>query len=750
MQARLIAELVRAATELHARRLWERIEPDAFFVVHLPGGEDPLAAAVMGHDGRDYGIVFTSGPDALEQLLRVLGAQSQGGLDLLDCELLSVTVDRWSSLPRRFQEWLQRGRVKSRREKLVPFVGVRRPGGDVLHPPSASDTRKLLASVRAIVDADRAGELTPRPLRSARSRVLVLKVTGEGERPGWKVHFEQLGPKAARNLTDPPRREPPRLADLTSIEPTIELDPDLAWFAGCHVAAINSDGVSDQVDLAFVADDEGSILLASDPIRSGDAAGILAVLRSAIANSSEAYGRPVAPGTITFADPVTFDLAAEAFRAFGATARLAPPSKDVTELLDEMSAHLEVVTSVLAQLPPDDVESWKARERAVIARYIEPCAREIGPRALQRFFGGTDEARDAFAGYSPGAVEPSLITWFFLDFRANRHSRTRCEKLLAKRGLEAIDRSILEAYEDSRLSLYRVEAVVPGESIDVEDILFGGQYEVQDAALSGGARVGMVLPLRLVRLGEWLVPIISGPVVGPAQTARLLATLGDAGLDTDPKSVRAIAHLFGRLWLDARRGSPTLQTTDGDPREALVARFHCDDPAATEAALVADENVVDEGGGHFVWLDDAVQGDGGQIVLGRLDLIGAELVVEVMSRRRLERAKVWLERSAGARFEGAGPPVTAPDDVQLERGFMVEDAEADLSAVVEQLLERQYLEQLEQPIPALGSQSPRQLVRTAEGRIVVERWIRALPTVGTPHGPVEPPREKLRRALGLP
>jgi hypothetical protein len=138
-------------------------------------------------------------------------------------------------------------------------------------------------------------------------------------------------------------------------------------------------------------------------------------------------------------------------------------------------------------------------------------------------------------------------------------------------------------------------------------------------------------------------------------------------------------------------------------------------------------------------------------LLGRLELLGDRLVLEVNSAGRLARARQWLEALPGVSFERA-----TARDVQSESRPVDDELPARRVKVEPEMLRaiermhRDFLRGwLDRPLPTLGGLSPRQACKTEEGRHRVERLVRTMPAATYPGGTLPPPRDELLRELGI-
>jgi hypothetical protein len=124
----------------------------------------------------------------------------------------------------------------------------------------------------------------------------------------------------------------------------------------------------------------------------------------------------------------------------------------------------------------------------------------------------------------------------------------------------------------------------------------------------------------------------------------------------------------------------------------------------------------------------------GALVLGRIEMRGQLLVLEVNSLARADRGKQMIRQLLGGLV---GAPVTETQSVQsaLEehRGRKPSSVRvtpaipADAAArVMKEVLDRHYRRVIDEPLPAIGNVSPREAVGTQEGRGKVIAWLKHL------------------------
>lgn len=320
-----------------------------------------------------------------------------------------------------------------------------------------------------------------------------------------------------------------------------------------------------------------------------------------------------------------------------------------------------------------------------------------------------------------------------------------------------LERILIQARIDARLSIYRVDAATPGATLEVEDIFDGTRITIHERALSGCDVEGLHLPMRIMKLGEWTMMGLAGPPLTQFHIDSALALLESLGVELSADGMRRSAHLVGRLWkleLDGQKHPPKLANTDGEPLLWHTATFRVADGAALVSALGKRPDVeYDEAQGEWTWSRPGgpVAGFGDITLLGQLELIDERLVLEVNSAARLARARRWLEALPGVSFERATAREVLSQSLPIDDKLPARKAkvEPEMLQAIEQM-HREYLRGwLDQAIPALGGLSPRQACKSAEGRRRVELLVRTMPTATYPGGTLPPPRDELLRELGI-
>ena len=383
-----------------------------------------------------------------------------------------------------------------------------------------------------------------------------------------------------------------------------------------------------------------------------------------------------------------------------------------------------------------------------------------------------------------GPMTQVVLTAVMEDFLASRFGedgeRNVVDEYLARRGwLEKKQAaSYLRAVRDSMPSLYEVVALDPGRAVTVRDLVRETDPErVPDRHLSETTTVWDCFAGRLIgsgrtrRFTEGLLPF-------PREAARLC--MEDLiGLTKDlPKRLRKTARKDGKKvemsQLEAREfllqspmgpvfftnqfvtwhveqaeaGLPELRNTDDEPLVLSTVRFPIVGDETDVAGVLDEVPEFDrEAGDGFRWswlgreLAAAEQPEGlagaaagtGRWTLGQAEIVDEALLLHVNSVERAERGRELLASRLGALV---ATPLTSHEDpaARLEAGPSEPGAgpeepdipPEEMAAVIGTFLEGHYRKVLDEPVPMLGDRSPRQAVKTREGRAAVVEWLKFL------------------------
>jgi hypothetical protein len=411
-----------------------------------------------------------------------------------------------------------------------------------------------------------------------------------------------------------------------------------------------------------------------------------------------------------------------------------------------------------------DLAGWKAADKSLSDRIREQLRRTptlLSARAVKRYF-GKDDLEYFVSQHAEQGVAEAYTAWAVLGYRPTFKSKTQAEKMLEK-GLPEAEAILLRARLEAHPSLYRVAGHdAKAGTVTLEDVLLGGAVTVNDRLMSQNIEDGFFLVVRVFPAGSYYFLDLAGPPLGPGMGAEVLDCLHRWGVEFTREGLRRDDYVFGWLWhsIDRRRRDqrpPRLLNMDGDDLLWHTASFAVADERQVRQILSQREDIeYDKENEEYVWYTEKGRGAkmmAGPVTLGRIELVGDELVLTVNSANRFAAGRKWLEKIPGVVFQGVRtrqwnePEADRPMDERIAKPQPVEMT-PELTAAVQQMINRQYMTWLDTRLPVLAGKSPRQACRTAAGRQQVAMLIRTIPD---PMGraPVQVPRQAMLRALGL-
>lgn len=319
----------------------------------------------------------------------------------------------------------------------------------------------------------------------------------------------------------------------------------------------------------------------------------------------------------------------------------------------------------------------------------------------------------------------------------------------------------LEALRDSAISLYEVVEVKRGQHVDVRDLIRNGDtIRVSERAGSRqlvqwdhlAARVlphlgehifsGVLLPLSSERADD-LRQLIVGAL--DEACAKLGIDRGEANADT--AVLRDLAPIITTAWLSnvvqrLTQPLPELVNFDGEPLQFSETHFEIKSGSIDELTqrldavpgLTRDSDDEpawtwlsdDKGRTKRVVTDEVAFGslaNGEQPTLGSVRIENGQVVLSTNSLERAEQGKALLTERLGDRVGIGMTSVTSVEQMMTEHANepRVEEQEDDIPLEVKARLLRDFYDQhyrqwLDDSIPALDGQSPREAAANDEGR----------------------------------
>jgi hypothetical protein len=348
--------------------------------------------------------------------------------------------------------------------------------------------------------------------------------------------------------------------------------------------------------------------------------------------------------------------------------------------------------------------------------------------------------------------------WFINDYRT-ADGKTILEGFCDRRlsTLSADEKRLAESLLKSYVSIYEVQAVREGEGLTIRDLFTGEEMDVEEVSASYETVRWDFVQVRVYRMDGKCRFGGNGQTIPRMRFEALKAYLDNArrtfetktGRTGWPAFLKENAFLMGRFFDEVVEEPPLLLTEERHRIISAKARFTVSDYDRARKLLsgeydFADEEEVPSGGMSFSWLKrgpskewemgpepvekgmittSSIVHPSGQMtfaVLGTVNLHPDRLILECMSRERLERGKkrlldllrgtirhridefedihVAMERREG-KGEGTKP-------------LKNEAARAMLASVMQKFMSAWP----DQAIPALGGKTPREAVATKAGR----------------------------------
>jgi hypothetical protein len=174
--------------------------------------------------------------------------------------------------------------------------------------------------------------------------------------------------------------------------------------------------------------------------------------------------------------------------------------------------------------------------------------------------------------------------------------------------------------------------------------------------------------------------------------------------------------------VDARSGEPLLFVTD---------HFEVLDERALNEALAACADVTPDAGGGWVRSRDDEDGLTRSLAAINRSERAGRIEVFYRTQRLADEGREWFEQVAGGVVRRLAREVTDPRSTLPRAGSVAAPSTAStlppdvLADAVEKTLLRSYANWTDEPIPALGGQTPRQAIRSAGGLERVKGLLRS-------------------------
>ena len=755
-----VSDVLEAAGEFNRRKLWRRFTNLDCFGVKVAGQDEPMLGSVLGNAGEEYGLSLFRGPDAAGSFEALLDSQGLGDDILNDMDLLGFTMIAFGELPPEDQARLREvGQHPRAHEQTPQFLA--KPPRQRPRFPNEAELGLLLLVLRAVVQADKKKLLQPARLDDD-DGICVLAISSDAAVPHISVTREHWrSRKTVRTMSLPEKR-----LDLRGL-PRL----NATWLVGMPTIPAGIEGDERVMQLLLVVDEVSEYVLQGRPVLGGDLGEAIAIMEETF-HGGGLGGQKGLPHEIIVSSRKLYEAMAPMLEPAGISCRYEPAAPKLRAIVDDFIAHMNSDFSSFAKdteagvpIPaPDDLKGWKEADLRLHRRFAEQfqSGKQLqSSRAIKRYF-DDDDLEHYLGEHEKQGVGPAYIAWGILDYRPTRTSKTQAQKMLEK-GLPDAEAILLRARMETYPTLYRVCSHDPkAATVDLEDVLLGGQVTVHDQLLSENIENSLLFAARVFPAGRFHFVEFVGPPLGAMMGMEAVEFLRDCGMEFTREGLRRGAHAFGWLWRwidewQAAAKSTRLCNTDGEEFLWHIASFSLADPGQTREHLMRRDDIdYDEQVDELVWSkptgpDNKAMGD--TITLGRMEFVGDELVLTVNSAQRFARARQWLEKLPGVAFKSVRTRrwnETEKDRPMDERISPPEPVEMtpELNAAIQERMYKHYMQWIDTPVPALGGKTPRQACRTEAGRQQVLMLIRTMPDPMGP-GSVRLPREVMLRELGL-
>jgi hypothetical protein len=303
--------------------------------------------------------------------------------------------------------------------------------------------------------------------------------------------------------------------------------------------------------------------------------------------------------------------------------------------------------------------------------------------------------------------------------------------------MDAFARRFLEAAATEPLTFWQVHGIESGEGLLLKDLAVPRERFVREVKGSQSVKKWDLVFGQVVGLEEEYILHATGPYMLPPGRCRqkidgFLGETLDAG-DTEPIDLLKYdcdLILFYHLCVEElfRPTTPALVNTDGEPLVFATSRYSLDPGnrgkilSKLEAMKGLDSNGEKKSGWVFVWAKEGEEDQDQFTVRGRITVGPKAMVLECNSENRDEGLRRLLEENLQGWIEYENTEVKpfrmedAPKDQEDDEEGDIADLPEETREAIREMLEKQYLGWIDQKIPALGNRTPKQAVRTAEGR----------------------------------
>jgi hypothetical protein len=383
-------------------------------------------------------------------------------------------------------------------------------------------------------------------------------------------------------------------------------------------------------------------------------------------------------------------------------------------------------------------EVWRARLAEVMDAHFQP--------AMDEFALDFADLEDLLGNRAAWTVWGCAFE-DFLTRRWDPEGQSVVDVYLKRRGWseKVLTRAYIEGLKDSRISLYEVSQILPGQSMVLRDLLTGAEpVTVREKSATRSLKPWDKIAARIVPVRDHHV-IAGGvlPFSNEAVDLLHLALRDGLGLRKrqkillTPETLSAFAPVFSHAWLFTHLPAvldpqlPQMSNSDGDDLvfhdlRVPFSRGTLQKQIAVRLSGLPD--LVQDGAKVWTWIKTKKSGAKsprpgitveshlqGGTVLGTLEIRGKTLTLSVNSAERAVRAAEMIRRAAGDLLQEPMTSIQTVEQALADQEPDGSNAPDDLPTeialqITRDYMDRHYRETLDQPIPMLGNNTPRQAV----------------------------------------
>lgn len=356
--------------------------------------------------------------------------------------------------------------------------------------------------------------------------------------------------------------------------------------------------------------------------------------------------------------------------------------------------------------------------------------------------------------------------------------------------LDPLEHRLIDAIDGRPFTFYEIIDCRPGIGYRVKDFFLGDVIDVKEKMGSENVQKGDLLFGRTATIDAISMLFGSGSIIiRPSWKPYLIHFRKWLIEEEDPNPITIetltdfdfeIREVYFELFEKIMR-PPEMQNTGGDPLRFHTLYYDIESPdvafqalrtlsvTGTEEELRSQATLTDNGGIEKIeipWTRKGFKSNPAldSTVLGRIEIYGQKMKVEVNSNKRAENIKKEIEKRLGSRAKYKTMEIRSLESM-LEEGQQKgldagtqpnQDDLMQLPEVQEQMrhmLQGHWQNWIDERIPALGGKTPRQAVKTPDGKESVEALLLDAKRHSGYNEPMQEIEQKaikdVRRKLGL-